>query len=100
MQCGSFEVERQVIKVLSIYVQMGRRPIEADSRLVEDLYVDSMSVVEIVMALNEVFGVELPQQGVAKWRTVADIVCLVQNCKAETLKVLGVYLNRSSHAGF
>ncbi|WP_095051960.1 acyl carrier protein [Pseudomonas sp. Irchel s3b2] len=75
------EVECQVIKVLSDYFSVDRRKVEVDSRLVEDLYVDSMSLVEVVMALNEVFGVELPEGGVAEWKTVRDICCLVDKCR-------------------
>lgn len=73
MQGIGFEIERLVIKVLSDYLPVGRRKIESSSRLVEDLYVDSMSVVEIVMILNEAFGVELSAGAVSEWVTVADI---------------------------
>lgn len=65
--------ERQVKNVLSAYFAQGRRIIESDSRLVEDLYVDSMGMVEIVMALNQAFGVELAEAAVAQWKTVGDI---------------------------
>jgi acyl carrier protein len=80
MQSSDLEVERQVIQILSDYFPVGRGVIEASSRLVEDLYVDSMNVVEIVMALNEAFDVELPAAGVAEWRAVEDICRLVQCC--------------------
>ncbi|EXF96348.1 hypothetical protein HK44_022860 [Pseudomonas fluorescens HK44] len=77
MQGDELEIERQVIKVLSDYFPVGRRAIEASSRLVEDLYVDSINIVEVVMILNDVFDVELPQAEVAKWRVVNDICSLV-----------------------
>ncbi|WP_448106928.1 phosphopantetheine-binding protein [Pseudomonas azerbaijanoccidentalis] len=75
------QIEREVIRVLSEYFPADRRRIEVGSRLVEDLYVDSMNVVEIVMMLNEVFSVELPQKGVAEWKAVSDICCLLRICK-------------------
>lgn len=77
---AQFDIESRVIKVLSDYFTVGRRRIDCGSRLVEDLYVDSMSLVEIVMALNEAFQVEMPATGVAQWRTVADIVSVVRTC--------------------
>jgi acyl carrier protein len=85
MESVSLEVERQVIKILSDYFPVGRGVIEASSRLVEDLYVDSMNVVEIVMTLNEAFDVEVPAAGVAEWRTVGDICCLVESCRIKVL---------------
>jgi acyl carrier protein len=57
---------------------------------VEDLCVDSVGVVEIVMSINEVFGVDLPAAAVKEWRTVGDICCLVREymiCKKSSLVV-------------
>nr|WP_269137511.1 phosphopantetheine-binding protein [Pseudomonas sp. PGPR40] len=74
-------LERQVVQVLSGCLLVDRRTIETDSRLVEDLHVDSVDVVEIVMSLNEAFGIDLPNAEVTEWRTVGDICCLVSVCK-------------------
>lgn len=78
-QVVDVEIERQVIRILSDYFPVGRRKIESESRLVEDLYVDSMSIVEIVMALNESFAIELPESAVSEWRIVGDICCSVKH---------------------
>lgn len=66
-------IEHQVIGVLSEYVSADRLGIELESSLVEDLCLDSLGIVEVVMVLNEFFGVELPASGVVEWRSVADI---------------------------
>jgi acyl carrier protein len=91
MQSDEVEIEPKVIKVLSDYFSVGRRTIGSSSRLVKDLYVDSMDVVEVVMMLNEIFDVELPQSGVAGWRSVADIVSSVVRCKTDNKKLLSAY---------
>lgn len=75
------EVEHQVIKVLSDYFPAGRRKIEIASRLVEDLYVDSIGLIEIVMALNDAFKIELPDTEVGEWKTVKDICRLVKKTR-------------------
>ena len=72
------ELECQVINVLSGYLPARRGRIGVESRLVDDLCVDSISLVEIVIALNEVFAIELPDAGVGEWRTVRDICVLVK----------------------
>ena len=77
-----FGLEREVIKVLSDYFSVARGTIESDSRLVEDLYVDSVGMIEIVMALNEKFGIDLPDGGVERWKTVGDIYELVKITKS------------------
>nr|WP_256590958.1 phosphopantetheine-binding protein [Pseudomonas sp. ERMR1:02] len=72
------EIDRQVICVLAATLFVGRRQVEVESRLVEDLYMDSISMVEVVMALNEMFGIELSESGVEEWKTVKDICILVR----------------------
>lgn len=76
----SDDLERQVIKLLSGYLRVDRRTINSDSRLVEDLCVDSVGVVEVVMSINEAFDIDLPDADVTEWRTVGDICCLVRKC--------------------
>ncbi|PNB75830.1 acyl carrier protein [Pseudomonas sp. GW456-E7] len=73
MSNDQLDVLSQVIKVLSDYFPAGRRDIEVTSRLVGDLYVDSISLIEIVMALNETFDIDLPEGEVGLWRTVEDV---------------------------
>ncbi|WP_339102107.1 phosphopantetheine-binding protein [Pseudomonas sp. G166] len=60
---------------------MGGRNVEVGLRLIEDLYIDSMSLVEIVMMLNEMFSIELPAEGVGMCRTVKDICDLVEKSR-------------------
>ena len=67
------EVEIQVVTLLSDYFSVGHEAVKSSSRLIEDLYVDSMSVVEIVMIINDVFNMEIPPEEVGGWKTVSDI---------------------------
>ena len=77
----SDDLERQVIQLLSDYLRVDQQMIKSDSRLVEDLCVDSVGVVEIVMSINETFAIDLPDADVTEWRTVGDICRLVSVCK-------------------
>lgn len=76
--CIELDVEHQVIKVLSNYFPANRHKIKMNSRLVEDLYMDSIGFFEIVMELNETFGIELPVTEAGEWKTVNDICLLVK----------------------
>ncbi|WP_092166701.1 acyl carrier protein [Pseudomonas sp. NFACC37-1] len=67
-------VEFEVIKVLSDYFLMDRKKIGCQSRLVEDLNVDSVDIVEIIILMDEVFDVELISGRIERWSTVGDIV--------------------------
>lgn len=67
-----------VIKSLALVIPRGDRVIVGASRLVEDLFIDSMSLVELVLELNNAFGIELSEDEVEAWRTVQDVVDSVQ----------------------
>ncbi|MHC8367755.1 phosphopantetheine-binding protein [Pseudomonas sp. ZT5P21] len=75
---AKLKVKFRVIGILSFHLPPSLQKIDNDSRLVNDLYVDSMSLIEIVMDLNQAFGIQLPEAGVREWRTVADICSLVR----------------------
>ena len=48
--------------------------IEMDKKFNEDLEVDSLSMVEVIVASEEKFGVKIPDDEVQKMHTVADAV--------------------------
>ncbi|WP_447800526.1 acyl carrier protein [Pseudomonas kilonensis] len=71
------EVESEAIRILADCLSIDYRGVKVELRLVEDLCIDSMSMVEIVMVLNEAFGIELPEEKVGMCRTVKDICSLI-----------------------
>ena len=50
-----------------------------ESSFVDDLGADSLDIVELVMALEEAFGVEIPASEAEKISTVGDVVEYVKN---------------------
>jgi len=48
--------------------------VEMDKKFNEDLEVDSLSMVEVIVASEEKFGVKIPDEEVTKMETVADAV--------------------------
>ena len=55
--------------------QLGVDPSEVvpDAQILDDLGADSLDVVELVMALEERFGLEIPDADVASLRTIGDV---------------------------
>ncbi|WP_337607578.1 acyl carrier protein [Mitsuokella jalaludinii] len=71
-------------KVRDIVVeQLGVEPDEVaiDSTFIDDLGADSLDIVELIMAFEEEFGVEIPDEKAEKIRTVADAVKLLDEEK-------------------
>jgi len=55
--------------------------IKEDSKFIEDLGADSLDVVELVMALEEEFDIEIPDEDAAGILTVADALKYIEDNK-------------------
>jgi len=56
--------------------------VKEESKFVEDLGADSLDVVELVMALEEKFDIEIPDEDAEKIATVTDAITFIENIKA------------------
>ncbi len=52
--------------------------VKEESKFVEDLGADSLDVVELVMALEEKFDIEIPDEDAEKIATVADAIKFIE----------------------
>ena len=53
--------------------------VKEDAKFVEDLGADSLDVVELVMALEEKFDIEIPDDEAEKIQTVQDVVNYIES---------------------
>jgi acyl carrier protein len=68
-------------KVKDIIVeQLGVNPeqVTPQASFIEDLGADSLDIVELVMAFEEEFGVEVPDEDAEKLQTVGDVVKYIE----------------------
>ena len=63
------EVKKVILETLSCDPEA----VTMDARLVEDLEADSLDAVELNMALEDACGVSVPDEELAKLKTVGDI---------------------------
>lgn len=52
--------------------------VKEDSKFIEDLGADSLDVVELVMALEEKFDIEIPDEAAEGIQTVADAIKYIE----------------------
>lgn len=73
------DVETRVKEI--IVEQLGVDPAEVASQasFVNDLGADSLDTVELVMALEEEFGIEIPDEAAEKIQTVAQATDYIKN---------------------
>ena len=56
-----------------------RRQVTPDKSFVDDLDIDSLSMVEIAVAAQDKFGVEIPDDQLKNLKTVQDVIDYVRN---------------------
>jgi acyl carrier protein len=52
--------------------------VELDTHLMKDLEADSLDAVEIIMAIEEEYGIEIPDEDAEKFQKVSDLVDFVE----------------------
>ncbi len=79
------DVVKTMQEVLASELDVDADKVNADARFKEDLDADSLDLVEVVLALEEKFGIEIPDDEIAGVKTVgeaADLVIAKQNAAA------------------
>ena len=71
------EVRDVVVEQLSVAPDA----VKLESKIIEDLGADSLDVVELVMALEEKFEVEIPDSEAETLKTIQDVVTFVEGLK-------------------
>ncbi len=71
------EVVTRVRRLVVDLAEADAENVTLDSRLNDDLAMDSLTQIELQMALEEAFGIEIAEERAAAVRTVGDAVRLV-----------------------
>lgn len=66
--------EEKVKEIIVDQLGVDAEQVKAEARFVEDLGADSLDTVELVMAFEEEFGIEIPDEDAEKIRTVTEAV--------------------------
>ena len=74
-------LEQRVKKVVAEQLNINEADIKNESAFIDDLGADSLDIVELIMAFEEEFGVEIPDEKAEKIRTVADAVKMLDEEK-------------------
>ena len=71
------ELEEKVCKILAENLSVPEEDVTPEARFQEDLDADSLDLVEAVLALEEEFGVTIPEEEMEGVRTVGQAITLV-----------------------
>ena len=71
------EVLERVRERAVALLEVAPEDVQDDKSFVDDLQVDSLSLVEFTMELEDVFGVELPEDELTQLKTIGSFVDLI-----------------------
>lgn len=65
-------------EIMAARLGLPAEQIVPEARLVEDLGLDSLDAVELAIAVERRFNIEVPEEELTKLKTVADMLALVE----------------------
>jgi acyl carrier protein len=74
-------VENKMIDIIVEQLSVDREKVVSGASFVDDLGADSLDLVELIMAMEEEFDVEIPDEEAEKIVTVQNAIDFVQNLK-------------------
>jgi acyl carrier protein len=72
------DVATEVKRLIKEQLDVDEKDIKPESRFIEDLGADSLGLVELVLAFEEAFEIDIPDEDTEKIRTVQDAVDYVE----------------------
>ena len=76
---GTFD---KVKKIVVDQLGVNEADVQIDSTFIDDLGADSLDIVELIMAFEEEFGVEIPDDAADSILTVGDAVKFIEKAQA------------------
>ena len=71
---GDHDVETKVKEIICAQLEVAAVKVRGEASFVDDLKADSLAVVELVLALEEAFSIEIPDEDTEQIKTVKDAI--------------------------
>ena len=72
------DVEQKVREIICEQLSVEESEVKREASFVETLNADSLDIVELIMAFEEAFDIEIPDEDAEKIRTVGDAVDYIE----------------------
>lgn len=71
-------VFEKVREIIAEQLGVDENDVTMDTHLMKDLEADSLDAVEIIMAIEDEYGIEIPDEDAEKFQSVSDLVKFVE----------------------
>lgn len=75
------EIFEEVKEIVVNQLGASEEQVTLDANFIDDLSADSLDIVEVVMSIEETFGIEVADDAAEKIVTVGDVVSYIKNNK-------------------
>lgn len=72
------DVEQKVREIICEQLSVEESEVKREASFVETLNADSLDIVELIMAFEEAFEIEIPDEDAEKIRTVGDAIDYIE----------------------
>jgi acyl carrier protein len=76
-------IERKVKEIISNQLEVSEEQLVAQASFIDDLKADSLAVVELVLALEQEFRINIPEEDTEKIKTVGDAITYIKTHAAK-----------------
>ena len=73
------DITAQVKRIITEQLDVDEKDISAESTFIDDLGADSLGLVELVLAFEEAFEIDIPDEDTEKIRTVQNAIDYITN---------------------
>lgn len=73
------DIQNKVIELIANQLNLKTEEIKPESQILNDLGADSLDVVEMLMALEEEFGITIPAEEATALATVEDVIKVIES---------------------
>lgn len=74
----SDSIEEKVREIIVEQLGVESEKVTSDAKFIEDLGADSLDTVELVMAFEDAFDIEVPDEEAEKLQSVSEVVAYIQ----------------------
>lgn len=72
------DIEQRVKEIICTQLEVSPEQVRPEASFTDDLKADSLAVVELVLALEEAFSIEIPDEDTEQIKTVRDVTSYIK----------------------